>query len=328
MRVTKACRYYPAITVPVLKTMELRQLRYFVRVAELGSIGRAARDLGVVASALSQQISRLESELATRLLMRTHTGVVPTAAGTAFLRQARLTLRHAEHAVAAAREARLSGMVSVGFAPTTASMLARPFYAAMAERYPNVRLHLVEGLSGNLGDQLNNRRLDLAVLFQNDSSQGRSAIPVLDEKLFLLAQRGVFALPDGEPATIDQLAGLPLAVTSKAHGLRAWVEAAFERVGIEPWVAVEVDGLTTLMDLVQANPIATIQPGAAVARAEAGLLNMHPIDDPFLYRRNAVYCINDEELSPAALAARVVLVDVMRAQVRHGGWPGATLLDS
>ncbi|CUJ47839.1 MULTISPECIES: LysR family transcriptional regulator [Achromobacter] len=308
--------------------MELRQLRYFVRVAELGSIGRAARDLGVVASALSQQISRLESELATRLLMRTHTGVVPTAAGTAFLRQARLTLRHAENAVAAAREARLSGMVSVGFAPTTASVLAKPFYAAMAERYPNVRLHLVEGLSGNLGEQLSNRRLDLAVLFQNDSSQGRSAIPVLDEKLFLLAQRGMFALPDGEPVTIAELASLPLAVTSKAHGLRAWVEAAFERAGIEPWVAVEVDGLTTLMDLVQANAIATIQPGAAVARAEAGLLNMHPINDPFLYRRNAVYCINDEELSPAALAARVVLVDVMRAQVRHGGWPGATLLDS
>ncbi|KAG1242643.1 hypothetical protein G6F68_016100 [Rhizopus microsporus] len=97
-----------------------------VRVAELGSIGRAARDLGVVASALSPQISRLESELATRLLMRTHTGVVPTAAGTAFLRQARLTLRHAENAIAAAREARRSGMVSVGFAPTTASVWAKP----------------------------------------------------------------------------------------------------------------------------------------------------------------------------------------------------------
>ncbi|HEY9274897.1 LysR family transcriptional regulator, partial [Achromobacter sp.] len=80
--------------------MELRQLRYFVRVAELGSIGRAARELEVVASALSQQISRLESELATRLLVRTPRGVVPTPAGTAFLRQAQLTLRHAENAIA------------------------------------------------------------------------------------------------------------------------------------------------------------------------------------------------------------------------------------
>ena len=51
--------------------MELRQLRYFVKVVELGGMGRAARDLGVVTSALSQQISRLESELSTRLLQRT-----------------------------------------------------------------------------------------------------------------------------------------------------------------------------------------------------------------------------------------------------------------
>ncbi|MGN6659354.1 MAG: LysR family transcriptional regulator, partial [Achromobacter mucicolens] len=59
-----------------------------------------------------------------------------------------------------------------------------------------------------------------------------------------------------------------------------------------------------------------------------GLLSMHPIDDPYLFRRNQIYCISDDELSPAALAARVVLLDAMRALVRHGGWPGATLLDS
>lgn len=56
--------------------MELRQLRYFVRVLELGSISRAALDLALVQSALSQQISRLESELSTRLLQRTSKGVV------------------------------------------------------------------------------------------------------------------------------------------------------------------------------------------------------------------------------------------------------------
>ncbi|MDO8371096.1 MAG: LysR family transcriptional regulator, partial [Polaromonas sp.] len=64
--------------------MELRQLRYFVRICELRSMGRAAVELGVGTSALSQQISRLESELSTRLLQRMSTGVTPTAAGMAF----------------------------------------------------------------------------------------------------------------------------------------------------------------------------------------------------------------------------------------------------
>jgi LysR family tcuABC transcriptional regulator len=65
--------------------MELRQLRYFVRIVELGSMSRAALDLDLVQSALSQQISRLEGELATRLLQRSSKGVVPTEAGLAFL---------------------------------------------------------------------------------------------------------------------------------------------------------------------------------------------------------------------------------------------------
>lgn len=68
--------------------MELRQLRYFVKVVEFGSMSRAALDLDVVQSGLSQQISRLESELSTRLLQRTSKGVVPTEAGLAFFREA------------------------------------------------------------------------------------------------------------------------------------------------------------------------------------------------------------------------------------------------
>ncbi|WP_043113779.1 LysR family transcriptional regulator, partial [Pseudacidovorax intermedius] len=89
--------------------MELRQLRYFVRIVEAGSMSRAALELDVVQSALSQQVSRLEGELATRLLQRTPQGVTPTEAGLAFFHEAKLTLRHAEHAVRSAQQARLSG---------------------------------------------------------------------------------------------------------------------------------------------------------------------------------------------------------------------------
>ena len=85
--------------------MELRQLRYFVRIVELGSMGRAALDLDMVQSALSQQISRLEGELCTRLLQRTAKGAVPTEAGLAFFREAQLALRHADQAARAAQQA-------------------------------------------------------------------------------------------------------------------------------------------------------------------------------------------------------------------------------
>lgn len=97
--------------------MELRQLRYFVRIVETGSMGIAALDLGIGVSALSQQMTRLENELSIRLLQRTSRGVTPTNAGLAFYSQAQLALRHADDAILASREARLSGHVSVGMAP-------------------------------------------------------------------------------------------------------------------------------------------------------------------------------------------------------------------
>src|SRR3990167_8797769 len=161
--------------------MELRQLRYFLAVLEHKSLGRAALELGIGTSALSQQISKLENELSTRLLSRTTTGVVPTNAGVAFQHHAQLTLRQAENAVQAAQRGRMSGYVSVGLPPTTASVLALPLISAMREKYPDILLHLVESLSGHIATQLNARQLDLAVLFQTDTGKRWSVMPLLEE---------------------------------------------------------------------------------------------------------------------------------------------------
>jgi len=146
-------------------------------------MGKAALELGVVTSALSQQISRLEGELSTRLLQRTSGGVVPTDAGLAFWRQAQLALRHIDDAALAARSARLSGHVSVGMAPSTASVLGVAFMQAMRSRYPDVRLHMVESLSGYLASMLSARQIDLAVLFSEESAQRWSVMPLLDERI-------------------------------------------------------------------------------------------------------------------------------------------------
>lgn len=305
--------------------MELRQLRYFVRVVELGSMGRAAQDLGVVTSALSQQISRLESELSTRLLQRTSTGVVPTAAGLALRQEAELVLRHAASAVHAAKAARLGGHVSIGMAPTTSSVLGVPLMQAMQRRYPDVRLHLVESLSGNLSHMLGRRQLDLAVLFHAGSQQGWTLLPMLTEQLFVVARPDRYALPTSGQLSLDDIVTLPLVLPTGSHGLRAIVDAAFFHHGYEPNVIAEVDGLSMLMDIVHAGLAATIQPGAAVVRANDKQLLRIPLSPDKMVRRNLVASLSEDQLSPAGLAARVVLVDVMRELVADGRWPGAEL---
>ncbi|WP_312427483.1 LysR family transcriptional regulator [Achromobacter sp.] len=308
--------------------MELRQLRYFVRVVEAGSIGRAAMSIGMVTSALSQQISRLEGELSTRLLQRSASGVVPTDAGLAFFRQAQLALRHADDAVQAAQQARLAGHVSVGLPSTTAAVLGAPFLQAMNERYPDIRLHLVEALSGHLTDMLNGRLLDLAIVFHAESARRWSVMPLLDEPLFLFARPDMPGVPSGDTTRLEAIADLPLVLPSGRHGLRALVNNAFLQLGRTPRVVAEVDGLSLLMDVVRQGGAATIQPSSATARIAPGQLQMARIDDAHLFRSNLLASLSDEELSPAALAARLVLADVSRTLAREGKWAVVTLHES
>ena len=305
--------------------MELRQLRYFVRVTELGGFGRAAADLGLVTSALSQQVSRLEGELATRLLQRTSKGVVPTDAGLAFLRQAQLVLRHADAAVQAAQQLRLSGQVSIGLAPTTAAVLGLPLMQAMRERYPMVRLHLVESLSGHLATMLNARQLDLAIVFRADAGRRWSVMPLLDERLFVIALASLPGLPRQPRVKLERLTRLPLILPSGPHGLRNTIESAFAQARVRPNVVAEIDSLVMLMDAVCAGLGATIQPGAATARLADDRLVLREVADAQASRANLLVSISDDELSPAGLAARVVLADVARQLVRAGRWPGASL---
>ena len=307
--------------------MELRQLRYFVRVLELGSISRAALDLELVQSALSQQISRLESELSTRLLQRTSKGVVATEAGMAFFREAQLTLRHADQAVRAAQLSRLTGAVSVGLAPTTAAVLGLPLMRAMRERYPDVRLHMVEGMSGHLTTMLNSRQLDLTILFDTQAARRWSVLPLVEEKLFLIQARsgGVKLVASTRMADLKDV---PLILPTGTHGLRSALDAAFLRAKFKPQLAAEIDSLAMTMSAVEAGLGSTVQPWAALAGLSdaAKRFTWAEIADTQVRRVNAICSLSDDELSPAALAARVVLADCARELVTARQWLGVKLI--
>ncbi|EEM9341677.1 tricarballylate utilization LysR family transcriptional regulator TcuR [Salmonella enterica] len=305
--------------------MELRQLRYFVRIIETGSMGSAAQDLDIGVSALSQQMSRLENELAIRLLQRTSRGVTPTNAGLAFYSQAQLALRHADDAILAAREARLSGHVSVGMAPSTASILGIPFIHAMQENYADVRLHVVESLSGNLERMINTRQIDLAVVFQKDKILRWSARPILEEQLFLIGSHALLAALPDNPITPEQLAGIPLIMPSQGHGLRGRLDAVCPEHALNVEIVAEIDGLALLMRAVRDGLGATLQPGAAISHLDNDALRVIGVHNPVLSRPNFLVSLSDDELTPAGLAARVVLTKVMRQLVDAGEWPGATL---
>ncbi|MCZ4303207.1 LysR substrate-binding domain-containing protein [Zoogloeaceae bacterium G21618-S1] len=306
--------------------MELRQLRYFVRTVELGSISQAALDLGVAQSAISLQIQKLESELSTRLLQRNPSGIEPTEAGLAFMAHAQLSLRHADEAASAAQHSRLSGVVSVGLAPTTAGLLGLPLMQAMRTQYPDIRIRLVEAMSGHLGQMLNGRELDIAVLFDGHQARRWCIQPMLDERLFVIARAD--ASPTPLPTRLGALAGLPLVLPTQRHGLRRVIDTALNALGVAPNVIAEVDSLYVLMDMVNHGIGASVQPWSALARQPDAdsRLRWSELEDEGTTRRNLLCSLSEDELSPAALATRNTLRHTVSQLVNNGHWRGVTPL--
>lgn len=308
--------------------MELRQLRSFVIIVEQGSIGKAAQKLEIGTSALSQQITKLELELSTRLLQRSALGVIPTPAGLAFLKQAQLVLRHADQAIQAAQSSRLGGYVSVGFPPSTAAILGVPFLKMMAERYPDIKVHLVESLSGNLVQLINSRQLDAAIIFSHDVDKNWSIQPIVLESMFLIANDQFFkhhqleTYLDISTIPFDALKHLPLALPSVNHGLRKLIDQQHSELQI----AYEIDGLSLLMRTVAELDIATIQPGSAFMNTNRQHLNYLKIISPSIDRTNYLISLAEDELSPASLAAKSVIKSCMTELIQQDAWTSAKRL--
>jgi LysR family tcuABC transcriptional regulator len=313
------------------KNMELKQLKYFVAVVDCGTMSQAAIQLNMVQPALSQQISRLEAELSTRLLNRSNRGVSMTEPGAAFYREAVLTLRHAVEAARVAKQARLTGSVSIGLSPSICALVGLPLMLAMKEKYPDVRLHIVEGMSGHLTQMLNARQIDLAILFNDKEAKRWSVTPLLQEKLFLIGKLNAArdqSCENIEKVSLQALKDLPLILPTASHGLRQAIDLAFSNSKIKPKVVAEIDSLNLLMSSVVAGLGHTIQPWGAVVKVPdySAQLSISEIKDKSIFRPSLLCSLSDDELSPSAIAARVLVKDCVETLAISGAWKGCMLL--
>jgi len=168
--------------------MEIHQLEYLVALAEENSFTRAAERLHIAQPSLSQQIQKLEREIGQPLFDRLPRGVTATEAGQKLLGHARRILAEIEDAKRQARELRdtVSGALTIGAIPTMAPFLLPAIMQTFAKQHPDVRLELVEDVTSKLLEQLDQGRIDLAIM--SDADPGRSLIlePIGREPLVLL----------------------------------------------------------------------------------------------------------------------------------------------
>jgi LysR family nitrogen assimilation transcriptional regulator len=235
--------------------MDLKQLEYFVRVAELGSFTRAAIELDVAQPALSRQVRLLEVELRQALLVRNGRGAVPTEAGKLLLDHGRGILYQVQRAREDLGRLRggLSGHVAVGLPSSVARVLTVPLMRAFREALPEARLSISEGLSGGLQEALVSGRLDIVVLYNAQPSRELDLIALLEEELLLVRARppGLHEDPPPGPLSLQDVARLPLVIPTRPNAIRMYVESEMAAIGCRPEVALEIDGVSAILDLVR-----------------------------------------------------------------------------
>lgn len=235
--------------------MELSQLNYFVQVAAHGSFSRAAAVLEVTQPFLSRQIRRLEVELHRHLFYRHGRGISLTDDGQNFLLIAKSVLHQLELAtqVRAASETELTGRFVLGLTPSLARILTVPLVRAFTARFPMAQLSIVEGLSRSLHEMILVERVDAAVLHDQAPSSLINIEPVLVDTLCLIAPMGKSEGAEGgrTSITFDELATLPMIFPSAPHPLRSIVEAQATKAGVKLNVAHDIDGVETILELVQ-----------------------------------------------------------------------------
>ncbi|MGD9951329.1 MAG: LysR substrate-binding domain-containing protein [Burkholderiales bacterium] len=304
--------------------MELRQLRYFVRIVDLGSLSKAAADLFVAQPALSKQIAALEAELKAALLVRSPRGVTPTEAGQAFYRQAQSVLRQLGRIPDEVRSAQAAptGVVAVGMPFSASNILAPALVAAVGERLPGLRLAITQEGSGELEGLLAGGRLDLSLLYERarPSPQVERRV-LLSEDLYLVTARGSRA-----DVPLAEVARHRLILPGPRNSTRQVVEQAFAKAGLRLELAAEIDVPWTSKAMAAAGLGATVLSRSALhpESGEAGFVARR-IVRPALTRRLELCTSRGETPGRAAALVAEILEQVARELIQRGTWRGAQL---
>jgi LysR family nitrogen assimilation transcriptional regulator len=292
--------------------LDLKQLEYFVRVAELGSFTRASIVFNIAQPALSRQVRLLEVELHQNLLIRNGRGVTVTEAGQVLLEHGRGILHQVERAKEELSRVRgaLVGRVVLGMPPSLLRGLAVPLMREFRARLPNASLSISEGLSVTMHEALASGRLDVALLYNIVPSQDVETFPLLEEELFLVAgkQEDETALP----ISLRDVADIPLVIPSRPHSIRMLVESELANLGCRPKIALEIDGVSAILELVADGEGSAILTRNAIASSgKAETFSMRPIVKPALRSRLAMAA----SLRHPATLTQQLLMDIIRDNI-------------
>lgn len=261
--------------------MEMRQLRYFLAVAEQSSFTRAAEAVHVSQPSLSVQIAAMEEEVGAPLFDRLGRRVVLTEAGQILREHAARVVRDLESGVQAIHELKGAerGRLMVGALSTVNSYLIPPLVSQFRRRFPNVSLHVQARPSSDIVEDVLAARLDMGLCLLPVNDARLFSRRLFNETLCLVAPKG--AAPLSGRVRMRELAKLPLVLMPADYCLRKMVEAECKLAGVRPQVSVEMTSPDGILEAVRQGAGYTILPTLFVRRhVKGGSLRMIALCDP------------------------------------------------
>ncbi|MEP6964341.1 MAG: LysR substrate-binding domain-containing protein, partial [Polaromonas sp.] len=214
----------------------------------------------------------------------------------------------------------LAGRVAIGLPPTLARVLTVPLTRAFRQQLPDARLSISEGLSIVMQEWLINGRLDIAVMYNAQPAAGIEMTPLLEEDLLLVQARPP-GLPEDSPAppiALKDVATLPLVIPSRPNAIRMHVESEMAGIGCRPLIALEIDGVSAILDLVADGAgCALLSRNAVASSIKPSAFIVRKIVEPTLRTRLSLVT---SSLRPATLTQQTTLAliqNTAKAQFSH-----------
>jgi LysR family nitrogen assimilation transcriptional regulator len=274
----------PTWITPIV--LDLRQIKYFVAVAEAGSFLRASMTVSTTQPALSRQIKRLERSLGVLLLYRHGRGVSLTAEGGKLLLHLKpilFQLEQLEQTLMKDRNA-VKGEVTLGMPPSISGVISTPLLQQFRRSFPEASIRIIDGFSIHIHEWLITGRLDFAIYYAVSSSPGLTVEPLVAEDLYLFGPSKMKKPPAGatkSTISFQKLKGLPLILPARQHWLSRHLYREATRQKIPLQVEVELDAVPAIKDMVRTSGRYSIMTyGGIHAEVAAGIFKAYRIVDP------------------------------------------------
>jgi LysR family nitrogen assimilation transcriptional regulator len=302
--------------------MNLKQIEYFVSVAELGSFSKAARALNVAQPALSRQVRALETDLREPLLLRNGRGVSLTEAGQRLLDHGHSLLQQVAELREdmGAKRGEPVGRIAIALPPSIARQLTLPLIDTFRRELPKARLTVVEGLSAHIAEWIATGRVDMGLLYNPQAMSTLEVTPILEEALCLVMpapKKRPARLPS--PLPLRELPNYPLVVPERAHAFRRLLESQATLAGVKLDIAWEVSSIPSIIDLVCAGyGNAVLAASAVAASGRADELDVRPLGSPRLVSVLCLAVSANKHLTPLGRETASRLVTLVRQAIGNG----------